>query len=171
VYRYPSVPSQGSKPCRASGKAGLGALGTYPGPGKCRETATWLRRQGSTREPGNRIALPLPKRGSPAHPLIRFVRGLRLDGGIAREALFIEKAGSGLVFLPGRLTASRRASSIAHRERARERCGFSADSSPAVWSGAEGGVVAAQGQMKTPFAIEFNGARLQPEPIGRFVTG
>jgi len=51
-------------------------------------------------EPSNREALPLPKRGSPAQALIEFVFRLRLGEGATRKALFIEKGGSGAVFLP-----------------------------------------------------------------------
>jgi hypothetical protein len=43
---------------------------------------------------------PLPKRCSPVHALTEFVRRLRMNEGIARKALFIEKDGSGVVFLP-----------------------------------------------------------------------
>jgi hypothetical protein len=47
--------------------------------------------------PGQQKTLPLPKRGSPTHALIEFVRRLRLDEGVAGKALFIQKDGSGVV--------------------------------------------------------------------------
>jgi len=42
---------------------------------------------------------PLPKRGSPGHALIEFVRRFRLDERVARNALFVEKDGSRVVLL------------------------------------------------------------------------
>jgi hypothetical protein len=51
------------------------------------------RRNGRSRESGNRKTLPLPKRGSAVQALIEFVRRLRLNEGVARKAPFIEKDG------------------------------------------------------------------------------
>jgi hypothetical protein len=42
-------------------------------------------------------ALPLPKRVSPAQALIEFAVRFRLGEGIARNSLFIEKNGSGVI--------------------------------------------------------------------------
>jgi hypothetical protein len=39
-------------------------------------------------------ALPLPKRGSPAQALIEIILWLRLEEGVARKVLFLEKDGS-----------------------------------------------------------------------------
>jgi hypothetical protein len=78
----------------------MGCFEANPGGGKCGETDFLARRNGRSREPGNREALPLPKRGSPAQALIEFVFRLWLGEGVTRKALFIEKGGSGAVFLP-----------------------------------------------------------------------
>jgi hypothetical protein len=58
-------------------------------PGK----ALLARRNGRSRESGNRKALPLPKGGSAVHALIEFVRRLWLEEGVARKAPFIAKDG------------------------------------------------------------------------------
>ena len=58
------------------------------------------RRNGGVTGIGQQKTLPLPKRGSPAQALIEFVLGRRLDEGVAGKALFIQKDGFGLPFLP-----------------------------------------------------------------------
>jgi hypothetical protein len=48
---------------------------------------------------GQQTALPPPKRRSPGHALIEFVRRFRVGEWVARNALFVEKDGFRVVLL------------------------------------------------------------------------
>ena len=99
MWEYPSDASPGSRTRGASCKARWGALGTIRVEGSAGKR-TFGRETWQLAGIGQQKTLPLPKRGSPAHAPIEFVRRLRLGEGIARKALFIEKGGSGVVIPP-----------------------------------------------------------------------
>jgi len=81
-----------------------GAVSDELGEGKCREAFFWGRFTRNRREG----TLQAPKRGSPGDALIEFVLRFRLSKRIAHKALFIQKDGCGVLFLPceWRITAT-----------------------------------------------------------------